>query len=303
MLSSTASLRILKFFEPISQEIVERKMRVRGIDPALFNHYRHPQEDYFWTSEQYPIFAVADGVTLEFVNYLAFPDPSPAKEAARIFCETFGKEAECMYPSFPEGIIKEAFCVGNRAVEEYNRMQGRTKETSDFWCHDLFATTTAVAVVKDDAVYWATICDSYVMRLGKDGNVVFQSSPCWPEREKYLPEGWDEIDEDEKKKIIRQVYRNGLDEKGERIGYGVVTGEPAAEKYLHEGKIICMSGETLLLFTDGFEEYVKLPEFLSVFREWPDNIEIWIREFCKKKAGQDVERFGHERTLIAVKFV
>jgi len=92
-------------------------------------------------SGKYPIFAVADGVTIELDKNNNYPNSSGAGEVAKIFCERAIKEAEKIYEQFDEFKIRQVFKKANAAVEVYNRTQERSKKTSNFWDFDLLAAT------------------------------------------------------------------------------------------------------------------------------------------------------------------
>ena len=77
------------------------------LKPAFAN--THAQEDYFIISKKYPIFVVADGVTLNFDKVSDYPKISGAGEVAKIFCETVILAAEEKYEDFKEENFKEIF--------------------------------------------------------------------------------------------------------------------------------------------------------------------------------------------------
>jgi hypothetical protein len=139
------------------------------------------------------------------------------------------------------------------------------------------------------------------MHFNKKGKLKFCSPECWSNLRKNLPANWAEIPEDERKKTIRKIYRNGVDKKGNLIGYGVVTGEKTVEKYLNCGKFPIEAGDMIAVLSDGFENYMKLPEFIDMFKKWQNDLENQVKRFTAKKSLADPKKFGHERTLIVVK--
>ena len=64
---------------------------------------------------------------------------------------------------------------------------------------------------------------------------------------------------------MHKVYRNAVDEDGKPAGYGVITGEETAKFYLKTGIFDIKTGNLLFLYTDGFENYVLLKEFIEIF--------------------------------------
>lgn len=295
-------MKVFKIFEPISSILLKTLgiLDKFGFTIDEIEKYSHPQEDYFEISGKFPIFAVADGVTLEYSGG-KYPNPSGAGEAAKIFCEAVIKEAEKSYPKFAVSDIRKVFSKANFEIGKYNTKQGRVKNKIDYWDFDLFAATAAFIVIKDGYVYWASMCDSSVMHFDKRGKLKFSSPECWRDLRKNLPADWAEIPEDDRRKTIRKVYRNGVDKKGNLIGYGVITGEKTAEKYLNYGRFLVGAGDMIAVLSDGFENYMKLPEFIDIFKKWQGDLEDQIKRFTAKKSLVDPKSFGHERTLVVVK--
>lgn len=289
-----------KILEPVSKEFLAVAAKQRNL--RLSKNYVHPQEDYLWLSEKHPIFVVADGVTLEPDKDGRYLSPSPAGAVARIFCERVIKETEKLYDNFTADSIRAVFAKANQAVGEYNFTNGRTKDKINFWDFDLLAATGAFAVIKDDTVFWVSICDSYVACFDKNGKQKFKSSGCWIKVRKNMSRDWKNIDEAKRRKIIRRVYRNGVDESGNLIGYGVITGEEVAWQYANKGSFKINEGDLFFLFTDGFEHYFELPEFIGIFKNWPTDLTVKVKEFTAQKEKENPEKFGRERTLVVVKF-
>ena len=253
-----------------------------------------PQEDYTLRSKVHSIFVVADGVTLEGGTDGSYPESSGAAEAARLFCEASLRKAEKLFDNFKEEYLKDIFRAGNEAVGSYNRVQGRTKETIDYFTYDFFAATVAFALLKDNKLYWFSLCDSYVSVFNATGRKKFSSPEPWAAvREKMAT--LEEADPVERRKKLRRLYRNSAD----FVGYGVATGEQAAESYLNRGVLNLSQGGFFTLYTDGFENYFKIPEFISLFQNWPDNLEQEIRVFTALKVKNNPAVYGEERSLIA----
>lgn len=289
--------------EAPSEKFIKLAVEKVGRKLEEFESTLHSQEDFLLKSEKYPIFVVADGVTL--IQYILdkknYPNPSPAGDVARIFCEEFIRHAEDKYESFKESDLKDTFKMANDVVGKYNKDHGRTKETVDYWNNDFYAITASFAIIKDSVVYWGSICDSYVMYFDSGGNLKFSSPKCNDLRQVESPKFiGDTTDKVAKIKYTWSTIRNGINDKGERIGYGVVTGEPEALDYLSSGSFPIQTGDTLVLLTDGFEDYMKLPEFISLLTSWSPNLESEVKEFTYQKTEEDPETFGHERSLIVV---
>lgn len=297
-------MKSFSILEAPSEKFVKLALEKMGVKLEDFKNDIHSQEDYLLQSKKYPIFVVADGVTL--IQYILdkkeYPNPSPAGAVAQIFCEQVVRSAESKYESFKDSDIKDIFTEANNAVRKYNTDHGRTKETVDYWDNDLYACTAAFVVIKDGVVYWASICDSYVMHFSSTGTLEFSSPECHDLKQIDSPKyAGDSTDQIAKTKHRWSTARNGINEKGQRIGYGVVTGEPEALTYLSYGSFSMKEGDVLTLLTDGFENHVRLPDFISLFTSWSPDIESEFKELTHKKAEEDPERYGRERSIIVVK--
>ena len=295
-------MRVFSTLEDADARFIEVASRKNNIDPAYFEN--HPQEDYLLVSQTLPIYVVADGVTLLQWIYenRPYPHPSPAGDVARIFCQAAVRAAEVAYDTIasPED-IRAIFAAGNEAVAEYETANGRTKETVDYWDTDFFAATAAIAVVKDGVVYWGSICDSYVAHVDANGGVLEQSPLCNALKEAEPPPYTDDAMDHKTRSTYKwHRLRNGLTPGGKRMGYGVITGEPEALAYVATGQFSLAPGERLAVLTDGFEEYMKEPEFTKLLATWPHDLSEEIADYSARMISQDPDRFGHERTLIVI---
>jgi hypothetical protein len=293
--------RLMRFLEPLAavmDRFIEKKLH-HNLD--RLETLAHPQEDYLETSSRFPIFAVADGVTLEMNPDGTYPNPSGAGEAARLFCTHAICEAEKRYKEFSQDDLSETFLAGNKAVGAYNNSQGRVRNKLNYWNIDLFAATVTFGILKENKFYWASLCDCYVAHYDSDMRPKFRSPECWPAERRCFPPDWEQRPEDERKKEIRRMYRNGVQSDGQMCGYGVATGEANAEKYLNTGVLELSQGDRVFLYSDGFEQYFNLPQFLDIFRLWPDNLQEQIEALTAAKSREDGANFGHERTIIALK--
>ncbi len=293
-------MRISTHFSPISEEYLQHTTGKIHLTPSL----QHPQEDYLLVSEKFPIFVVADGVTLECNEQGEYPAESGAGELARVFCEAVIQVAEAKYETFIESDLKEIFSIANKAADQVNIAHGRVKGTLNYWDIDLFAATTAFALIKDNRLYWWTLCDAGIAVFDAQQYRIYSSPLAWPRerREKYLLSDvtLKNVTPPERRKMIRRVYRNGINAQGETIGYGVVTGEPAALAYLETGNLLLSQGDTVIAYTDGFEHYLTLPIFVEKFLAWTDGTMNEPVLVAQQVTKEDPVRYGQERSLIAV---
>jgi len=61
------------------------------------------------------------------------------------------------------------------------------------------------------------------------------------------------------------------------------------------------AGDKLFLFTDGFEHYFNHEQFLQLFAEWENGVLRKVRDFSQKIAQERPQKFGRERSLIAIR--
>jgi len=230
---------------------------------------QHPQEDYLIASNSPPAFVVSDGVTLSFKRLVGdnqkypnpYPNPSPAGEVAKIFCEAAIKSVTEKYDEFDPEKIVEVFKEANAEVEKYNDRVGKSDISGNIT--GFYAATGSFIILKNDKAYWASICDAFVAHFDKDMNVKFMSSGvCSP--------------------------------------YAVINGEEKMADHLEKGVFDLESGDRLFVFTDGFEHYVRNVEFLEIFKNWDDGLKERIAEFSKAMNLKAPENYGHERSFIAI---
>jgi len=261
-------MEYFSIFEPsskVSLNSLKDKLSRDDLKDNLERNYTYPQEDYLIAEP--PVFVVSDGVTLDFKRLSEknkkYPNPSPAGEVAKIFCQAVVKKAQELYGDFGIESVSEVFKVGNRQVGEFNKKI----EKSDISGNPtgFYSATGAFVVVKENKAYWASICDSFVAHFDKNMNLKFMSSgSCTP--------------------------------------YAVINGEEKMASHLETGVFDIEPGDRVLVLTDGFEHYVTNSDFLEMFKNWDRNLKTRIAEFSKNVIPKDPQKFGHERSLIAVSF-
>jgi len=263
------------------------------------------KEDAWEVSSKYPIFAVADGVTLRGKGKEYYPIPSPVLKVAKIFCQEAINFAERNYQNFSLREVKKVFEFTNRKIKEFNKKRGITKERKDFnyWDVDFYHCTAGFALIKDRKLYWGKICDSEISVYDKKGNLKFQSpsggvfnkSGPWDKEMAQFQQGTPEREAE-----ARRVYRNRLDKRNKPYGWGALTGEKEALDYLNKGVINLAKGDIIFLFTDGFKDYFDLEEFKKALSNWK-NLKKTIKNLSKTLSKLNLSKFGRERTLLGIK--
>jgi hypothetical protein len=289
----------LTYTRPPSEEFIEFWANKNGIELEQFKQNSvHLAEDYVLVSEPLPIICVADGVTLEIEAGVPYPEPSGAAAVAKIFSEAVIKNLEKRYGRLSEADLPDVFRSANESIRAYNEEQGRLPGQLNYLDFDLFATTGAFAAVKDEMVYWGSICDSFVMNINAHSQVTFLSPPCNARELVNLPDNYSALDPKERRIFTRRQMRNGLDDQGRLIGYGVATGEAAAERYFNYGSFPLAEGDMPVVLTDGFEDYMRWYSFRELLKTaGPDE----LTEYASSLITKDPNAYGRERTLAVLR--
>lgn len=255
----------LSIIEQSTREAVKAFIKERNLSKYQSEDYRHPQEDYLLASKSSSVFVVADGVTLNFRKLMddgvKYPNPSPAGKVAKIFCKAVVESVREKRDKFNKKTLIEIFKEANGEVKKYNKKVGKSDVSGNQT--GFYSATGAFAIIEDKRSYWASICDSFVAHFDKKMNKKFMSSGCCSP-------------------------------------YAVINGEEKMAKHLEAGVFNLASGDRIFIFTDGFEHYLKNPEFLKIFKHWDDGILKRIAKFSKKMNLKNPENYGHERSLIAI---
>ncbi len=269
------------------------------IQPSSFLP-RRPQEDYLLSSKKHPIFTVADGVSLNFKNGETYPNPSGAAKAAEILCKAAISEAEKKYDSFGEDNLGEIFKIANKSLTDYNASYGRTSQTINYFDNDFFSATTAFLLIKGKKAYWYSLCDSGMVVFNKNGHKILSSPITSPLKGKFLPTGWKRMNPENRAKVMH-THRNIVGQNGELLGYGVADGEEKAVNYLNFGTVNLNDGDMVIVYTDGFEDYLALEEFNKLFLEWPADLKKQLNSITARMAKKSKKKYGLERSLTAIK--
>jgi hypothetical protein len=249
-----------------------------------------PKEDAWAIDRKNGIFAVADGVhLLKGIEYKGkYPRISRAGTLSQIFCDNFLKFARTQK-------MGKAFSLANRSVFSINKNRNRHSTFSNAEAY--FAATGAFGRIKDRTLEWGNICDSGVAIINARNKIIFwrldhsHHGPC-----DALIKGYSVLD---MSYMFRTIFRNALSSRGKKLGYGVITGEPSAEKYAWFGKKRLREGDMVVFITDGFEEYLKARSFRVALRAM-DKKMIENEMMRLKKIHKGDGEFVSERTLIAV---
>lgn len=255
---------------------------------------KKPNEDFFLISSRYPLFAIADGVTQSLFENGKYAYPAGARVAAQIFCFSVIEYLENHLLSKKE-VIKKAFDFANQRIWELNKNEGMV-EKLDYDVYDLFDTVGIVGFLKNKKeLFYGYVGDCGLAIFDKDNKLKFQTEDQVKkvkERVRKIYKNWDELSKREKTKIFHKEFRNNPS----GFGYGSFSGEKGVRRYYQVGKRNLRKGELVVFYSDGFLEYLKFLEFLKILRKRDKNK---LDEFTFKKARENYEKFGTDRTLIS----
>lgn len=266
-----------------------------------------PPEDSLLIEEN--IFCVADGITrdpispknfssLSIENALKrYPNPSGARLAADIFCESFTKYIKNKTISLKT--VQTAFTTGNRKIKTLNK---NNIKKVDYLVNDFFGCCASGGAIYKNKLYWGAICDCGIIIYDRNGKIKFQTPNGMEKFEKYekkfLQKPNFNFTRAKYRKMIRSEYRNNIKNP---FSYGALTGERTAEGFMNFDKIDLNKGDLIVFYSDGFEHTVKHKKFFKTIYQKNKNLaDQHFIPYTLSLAKQDYHKFGRERTLIAI---
>ena len=270
-------------------------------DAIKFN--RKPNEDFFLILKKPPIFALADGVTQSRFEDGTYAYPAGARAAAQIFCQSVVEYIEKNLVQGPtlnipeKKIIEEAFDFANERIWELNKNEGMV-EKLDYVVHDYFDTVAVAGFLAKNTLFYGYVGDCGLAIFDKNNNLKFQTRDMVePAKEKarVIYKNWNGMTQNERTKIFHRDFRNNPSGKG----YGSFSGEPGVRKYYKIDSLILNSGDLIVFYSDGFVEYLKFPEFIKILKREDKKA---LDEFTLKKAKENYQKFGTDRTFISINF-
>lgn len=171
----------------------------------------------------------------------------------------------------------------------------------DYLQNDYYGTVASAAFIKDHILYYSYICDCGIIVYDKNGKKTFQTED---ELEKItrpflntIPYPWTD---DRSRIITRRDYRNNLMmiHDGKCVSYGALTGEKNAESFIREGTFPLHDDDTVIVYSDGFFNFLDIPEFISLILHFDS---LTFEKFVNQKALENYSLYGKEKTLITLK--
>lgn len=222
---------------------------------------RHPVEDACqWIDKNKTIIAaVADGVTRDLVAG-KYPQPSPAKIAADLFCEIFVENLKSR-DSFSSVALKNSFVAANQAIAQLNK---KKIKKVDYAQNDYWTCVAVGAVIALSNLHWAFIGDSGVCVYDKLGKLKYRTPDDVLAAKQYINQIFGKYSGSNFKQYVRKTLRNSKKFVGGRmVSYGALTGEKEALNFIKSGSWTIEPGDNIILYTDGAEELIYSKVFIQ----------------------------------------
>lgn len=235
-------------------------------------NYDKPNEDYYICDDKLKFYVIADGVSRDKIGG-KYPNPSPAYEVSKIFCDNLYKlidniqftNENCSF----ENELFEAIKLSNDCIYKSNK----------HYIYDYFlpGTVAVIVLIIKNELYYAYIGDCEGCLL--QNNEINKFTVCQTESISRNVKNYSA-------KTVRTKICNNINHID---GYGVLNGEEEALDFVRLGKIKLDSKFRILLYSDGFSEIINQ---LSYGKLKSLNIKHLIDD--KNIEGQD------DRTIIII---
>ena len=261
-----------------------------------------PQEDKIYATDNEAI--IADGITRDPIGITDFnsvsfdelvnryPNPSGAAIAAEEIIKTF---------KISTGTLRERMIKCNEAVKEINN---KYIKKCDYLENDYYAAVAASLKIDDNKLYYSYICDCGIIIYDKDGNIKFQTDDDKALVDPYINNkaninhlSWNLK---EARILVRKEFRNNIDNiiDGKCVSYGALTGEENAEYFIKEGTILLDNKDIVIIYSDGFTNFLKEKEFINNIINFNEKDFI---NYLSKKEKEDKDKYGMEKTIAIYK--
>lgn len=256
-------------------------------------------EDQFYATDDEAI--VADGITRDPIgisdlsgltqqDFLEnYPKPSGGFLAAKEICNTFSNTV---------GTLKDRLIKCNNNLKKLN---AKYILKCDYLENDYYGAVASCITIKNNILDYAYICDCGIIVYDSLGNIKFQTEDDKKlHSDPFINQLGISWNLPEARIIVRRDYRNNLSNihNGKCISYGALTGEDSAISFIRNGQIQLVSGDIVLVYSDGFNNFLHDKDFISqIINFQKDNFESYI----KIKSQSDYENYGKEKTIVLFK--
>jgi serine/threonine protein phosphatase PrpC len=260
----------------------------------------HGNEDSFYAGS-YGL-SVTDGVSRSRLPDGTYPEPSGAQLAAQRFALVSGKYIDQYYSDYSLDVIAEAFFVGNESVAQLNT-EHHIPEHLDFGVYDYYSCCAVVARIieprikgKHLHIQYGSIGDCQIAIFNRDE----QLKLITPNHVKDLEDVRESLPFTNKDDRLIQWRRLRNHPKANHLSYGTLTGESTALAFVEYGMKDLSLGDQILIFSDGFEQFVKRYEFRQLLRKNPsaENVQWFVQSKIDTKAV--TQNVHDDKTIISI---
>ncbi len=237
------------------------------------------QEDVAVYSED--VFAVADGVTLQFI------DPYPTPSTSLIVAQQTVDAIMHTLSSDKSGVssLYNAFEAANLAVTTIPNIKAHYA-----------GTTVAYGFLHDSILYFAQLNDCGVMVFDKYGNREIDFILNQTEFINHLKQITEAQTLVPNTKEMHTYIREEIVNK--KFDFSVLNGDASAKDFLHVGATDFKSGQLAFFYSDGFIPYVYDNAFVNLFSS--QDVDKAVNDFVATKSAEAVN-FKKERPWLVVK--
>jgi serine/threonine protein phosphatase PrpC len=258
-----------------------------------------PNEDFYFVPKKNPVFAIADGITRFSYENINKTLLNGARKAAEIFCLESAKYLEknldfkTANSKSIKNAIKKAFDFVNERIKRLNIRYGIPKKM-DYIKYDWFGAVGVAGIILKNKLYYGYLGDCGVVIFDKKNKKKFQTKNMVASAlEKF--KNWKEFSPEKRALIIHKNLRNNPNKKG----YGSFTGESRIENYYEIGIKKLKEDDLVVFYSDGLLELLKDKNFVEILRK-KDRRKL--DKFVLRKAKEDEQKYGRDRTFIATIF-
>jgi len=258
-----------------------------------------PVEDQFYVGDYEAI--IADGITRDPIGISDFstcssqefidkyPKPSGSELAAKEICETFSKV---------KGTLIEKLIKCNETTKKLNN---KYIPKCDYLENDYYAAVASCISIENNILKYAYIGDCGIIVYDKFGNIKMNTEDDkGVYSDPYIKKLGLKWNLPESRATIRREYRNNLDniQDGKCVSYGAITGEAAAVNFIKQGKLELEQGDRIVLYSDGFVNFLREQEFISKILNFDNNE---FENYVNEHSLIDNKKYGQEKTILLYK--
>ena len=248
------------------------KINERGLDK--------PNEDCSLVDETLNLFVVLDGITRVHSEYSKEHGKSAACDINTVFLEAahaYIKKNACTMS--PEVLLRNASIEANKALVEY-----RKKQTLEQW--KFYPGTLGIlALLSGNRLYYAYTGDCLGTLIRNNTKLHFGQQGANGALEAMKIGKADRYDR----------YCNHPEAD---LGYGIFNGDSSMDALLEQSWLDIYSGDTVLLSTDGLEDYIRYTKAETLAKQSPD--EILLASGCYDKPP--FAEYADDKTILKLQF-